>query len=346
MPSAAAETKAAPPQNLRLAVAPKRGPVGTTFTVKSIDSCPTLNGLASQFADVAITFFTDSDVVQVLDLKAAVAADGSWSAKMPVPASQTGPAHVSASCARAGVEVRARYPELQFEVTTRGAGFWLLSATPLSAACFCRITTNVLAAGDANDYGPRPALTGPPLVGIAPNPTTGTGYWLAQSDGGVFATGDARFFGSTGGLRLARPVVGIAATPSGHGYWLVASDGGVFAFGDARFFGSTGGLRLARPVVGIATTPSGRGYWLAASDGGVFAFGDARFFGSAVPPGPVVPSVAGIAPTPSGHGYWLATSTGAVFAFGDTPAIAACVEGCGTNAVVAIARTPVTTARA
>jgi hypothetical protein len=84
---------------------------------------------------------------------------------------------------------------------------------------------------------------------------------------------------------------------------------------------------------------------LAASDGGVFTFGDARFFGSAVPPGPVMHSVVGIAPTPSGHGYWLATTTGAVFAFGDTPAIAACVEGCATNAVVAIARTPVTTAR-
>jgi hypothetical protein len=148
-------------------------------------------------------------------------------------------------------------------------------------------------------------------------------------------------------------VVGIAATPSGRGYWLVASDGGVFAFGDARFFGSTGGLRLARPVVGMAATPSGHGYWLVASDGGVFSFGDARFFGSASTQILYCPlrgcpdsgSVVGIAPTPSGHGYWLATSTGAVFAFGDTPSVAACVEGCGPNGVVAIARTPVTTAR-
>ena len=53
------------------------------------------------------------------------------------------------------------------------------------------------------------------------------------SDGGIFSYGDATFFGSTGGIRLNKPVVGMAATPSGHGYWLVASDGGIFSYGDA-----------------------------------------------------------------------------------------------------------------
>jgi len=51
------------------------------------------------------------------------------------------------------------------------------------------------------------------------------------SDGGIFAYGDAVFYGSTGGLPLNKPIVGMAATPSGHGYWLVASDGGIFAYG-------------------------------------------------------------------------------------------------------------------
>ena len=92
--------------------------------------------------------------------------------------------------------------------------------------------------------------------------------------------GVAPFLGSTGGMRLNRPIVGVAATPSGAGYWLVAADGGVFAFGDAGFFGSTGALRLNRPIVGMAPTATGRGYWLVASDGGVFAFGDAAFAGS------------------------------------------------------------------
>jgi hypothetical protein len=106
------------------------------------------------------------------------------------------------------------------------------------------------------------------------------GYWIAGRDGGIFAYGSARFFGSTGSLALSRPIVGMAAAPDGLGYWLVASDGGIFAYGSARFFGSTGSLALSRPIVGMAAAPDGLGYWLVASDGGIFAYGSARFFGS------------------------------------------------------------------
>ncbi|MDE3205091.1 MAG: hypothetical protein KGQ66_12850, partial [Acidobacteriota bacterium] len=106
------------------------------------------------------------------------------------------------------------------------------------------------------------------------------GYRLVGSDGGLFSFGDAGFFGSTGGVHLAAPIVGAAASPDGRGYWLVGSDGGVFSFGDAGFFGSTGGVHLAAPIVGMAASPDGRGYWLVGSDGGVFSFGDAGFFGS------------------------------------------------------------------
>ena len=128
--------------------------------------------------------------------------------------------------------------------------------------------------------------------------------------------GDAGFFGSTGAVRLNRPIVGMAATPSGRGYWLVAADGGVFAFGDAGFYGSTGGVHLDQPIVGVAATPSGRGYWLVAADGGVFAFGDAGFYGSTGGMRLDEP-VVGMAATPSGRGYWLVASDGGVFTFGD-----------------------------
>ncbi|MBW3615087.1 MAG: hypothetical protein KY439_07240, partial [Actinobacteria bacterium] len=52
---------------------------------------------------------------------------------------------------------------------------------------------------------------------------SGNGYWLVASDGGIFAFGDAGFFGSAAGAPLHQLVVGMAATPSGNGYWTVGS---------------------------------------------------------------------------------------------------------------------------
>jgi hypothetical protein len=152
---------------------------------------------------------------------------------------------------------------------------------------------------------------------VVNNPSGGlSGYWVTASDGGIFAFGEAGFFGSTGAMRLNRPIVGMAATPSGNGYWLVATDGGIFAFGDAQFFGSTGAMVLNKPVVGMAPTPSGKGYWLVATDGGIFSFGDAAFFGSTGAMRLNRPIV-GMAATPKGGGYWLVASDGGIFSFGD-----------------------------
>ena len=85
--------------------------------------------------------------------------------------------------------------------------------------------------------------------GPSPGPVA-TGYRMVARDGGVFAFGDAQFFGSEGGKPLNKPVVDITGTGTGKGYWLYASDGGVFAFGDATFAGSMGGKPLNSPVVG------------------------------------------------------------------------------------------------
>ena len=90
-----------------------------------------------------------------------------------------------------------------------------------------------------------------PVVGMASSPN-GAGYWLVASDGGIFAFGDAGFYGSASSLRLDQPLVGMAATPDGKGYWLVAGDGGVFAYGGAEFYGSMGEQHLDEPIVGIA----------------------------------------------------------------------------------------------
>ena len=117
------------------------------------------------------------------------------------------------------------------------------------------------------------------------------------------------FHGSTGGIRLNRPIVGIAATPTGNGYWLVADDGGVFCFGDARFLGSLGGLTLVARIVAMAATPTGKGYWMLGADGGVFSLGDAEFFGNLAADGSAQGKRAyDLEPRPTGDGYWIATN--------------------------------------
>jgi len=178
--------------------------------------------------------------------------------------------------------------------------------------------------------GPRCAYPdNPPAV---PRPQSAAGYWVLGGRGEVWPFGAAAFHGSVAGMRLTRPIVGMAATPSGKGYWLVASDGGIFAFGDAAFHGSTGAIRLNRPIVGMAATPSGKGYWLVASDGGIFAFGDAAFHGST---GAITLNrpVTSMAPTATGAGYWLTASDGGIFAFGDA-AFAGSVPGLGIDTTV------------
>jgi hypothetical protein len=145
--------------------------------------------------------------------------------------------------------------------------------------------------------------------------TLGVGYRLYASDGGVFDYGDAGYYGSLGGIKLNKPIVGAATDNLGLGYWMVASDGGVFTFGDAGFYGSTGGIALNKPIVGMAADPHTGGYWLVASDGGIFSF-NAPFFGST---GGIKLNqpIVGMAVTPDGGGYWLVASDGGIFSFGD-----------------------------
>jgi ribosomal protein L24E len=189
----------------------------------------------------------------------------------------------------------------------------------------------------ATTAGALPTAPPAPPPAPLPPPPPGQGYWFVAADGGIFAYGDARFYGSTGNQRLNQPIVGMAATPSGRGYWLVARDGGIFAFGDAGFYGSTGSVRLSQPIVGMASTPTGKGYWFVAADGGIFSFGDAGFYGST---GSVRLSqpIVGMASTPTGKGYWFVAADGRVFPFGDARSLGE--PGNPGQAIVGLARTP------
>jgi uncharacterized delta-60 repeat protein len=181
-----------------------------------------------------------------------------------------------------------------------------------AAAVAVRNDGRVLVAGQLDTTPASVALA--QFQGAVPPSGTISGYWLVASDGGIFAFGGARFYGSTGGMHLNQPIVGMAATPTISGYWLVASDGGIFAFGDARFYGSTGGMHLNQPIVGMAASPTAGGYWFVARDGGIFAFGDANFYGA---PAGGPPSIAAMAASKSGQGYWLVGSDAFLPHFGD-----------------------------
>ena len=176
----------------------------------------------------------------------------------------------------------------------------------------------------------------PPTPPPAPAPP---GYWLLAADGGIF-TFASPYDGSTGSVKLNKPIVGMAASPDGGGYWLVASDGGIFTFGDATFYGSTGSLKLNKPIVGMSATSSGHGYWLVASDGGIFSFGDATYYGST---GGIRlnQSIAGMAATSSGHGYWLVASDGGIFTYGDAPFIGSMGGKLLNQPIVALAVDPI-----
>ena len=127
-------------------------------------------------------------------------------------------------------------------VTTAKSGYsggHLVAADPKGGYWTVSWLGVVVPHGGALSFG-SPELSGlrlvQPVVGMAATPD-GEGYWLVASDGGIFAYGDAQFYGSTGAFHLNQPVVGMAATPDGEGYWLVASDGGIFTFGDASSMG-------------------------------------------------------------------------------------------------------------
>jgi hypothetical protein len=163
------------------------------------------------------------------------------------------------------------------------------------------------------------------VVGMVPTADRG-GYWLVGSDGGVFAFGDAGFYGSIPGLgfnpagsglpqSLNAPIVGMVPSADGHGYFMVASDGGVFAFGDAVFAGSCPGIDgCSGTAMAVMPDASGNGYWLVTQSGNVYSFGDAPYQGA---PGNVGSPVTSAVRTPDGGGYWILVANGTVYSYGD-----------------------------
>jgi hypothetical protein len=213
-------------------------------------------------------------------------------------------------------------------VTITGNGLTNASAVDFGTlpAKFTRISDTEIQA-----IAPRAALPGPVDVVVSSvadgDSTTSAadrylyypppGYWLATSDGDIFAAGQAPALGRSFATS-ADPVVGVAPTADGRGYWTVTANGTVENFGDAQPHGTLPDLGVnVNNIVAIAPTGDGGGYWLIGKDGGEFAFGDAHYHGSLPGVGVHVSDVVGMVATSDGGGYWIVGSDGGVFAFGN-----------------------------
>jgi hypothetical protein len=132
-------------------------------------------------------------------------------------------------------------PVLGSVATPSGQGYWMVASDG-----------GIFAFGDAGYSGSMGGRSlNKPVMSMAPDPD-GSGYWLVASDGGIFAF-DAPFYGSTGNLKLNKPISGLV--PGRAGYLMVAEDGGIFTFGDVAFHGSLGANPPARPIVAVALSP-------------------------------------------------------------------------------------------
>jgi hypothetical protein len=185
-----------------------------------------------------------------------------------------------------------------------------------------RADGNVLTEGQLpNCGGLRSEVIATPVAGEA-STSDGAGYWIALSDGRVYAYGDAQSEGDTstsdwtgGSVPPGAPIVGIAAAAGSRtGYYLLDGEGHVYAFG-APYYGQPGTINGT--AVAIVADPYGGGYWVVTSSGFAYGFGAADpNFGQA----PGVARIVGAAATSDGSGgtgLWLVSSNGTIHLLGD-----------------------------
>ena len=145
----------------------------------------------------------------------------------------------------------------------------------------------------------------------------GTGYWLLGRDGGIFTYGGAKFYGSTGGMHLNKPVNGMERTDGNSGYWLVADDGGIFSFGNAQVL-RLDGRQAPQPAGARHGTHHVRQRLLAVRERRRHLHVRRRaVLRLARRPAPQSSRSWRCSARRPGKGYWMLTADGRMFAFGD-----------------------------
>jgi len=108
-------------------------------------------------------------------------------------------------------DVQVRLETTNFALTGSVHG----ATVPQNVAVVCQ-WTHMCTSLDihANDAGhAQLAAAFDPVIDGSTASGAGRGYWLVASDGSIFAYGDAAFFGSTGAMKLNKPIVGMASGP-------------------------------------------------------------------------------------------------------------------------------------
>jgi hypothetical protein len=167
------------------------------------------------------------------------------------------------------------------------------------------------------------------LMAMAAIPA-GNGYWLIQSDGGIFTYGAAHFYGSTGDVKTYGPIVDLS--PSKNGYWTVDRGGNVYPFGDAQQYGGLNPAPGSTAPNVVAMVGIDGGYWLLTDTNGVRAFGAAAALGGGTRGGATPTDIEA---TSTGKGYWVLYTDGTVEPHGDAAAL-----GNGPNDSVSLSTNP------
>ena len=169
---------------------------------------------------------------------------------------------------------------------------------------------------------------------------TGHGYWLAASDGGIFAFGSAlvprlqgRPAAQRPGGRASLRIPQATAT----GRWPLTAGSSTTGFSSSAP-GSSAPRAVSRSTprwTSIAAAPTGNGYTLRPPDGGIFNYGQvAGFFGlQGRPVTRTPPWSAWSQHLPQAQGYWEFASDGGVFTYG-TAAFLGSMGGTTLNAPV------------
>ena len=139
--------------------------------------------------------------------------------------------------------IKLNSPIVGMATTPTGAGYWLVAADgglfafgdatfagsaagqvearrswpwppppPARATGWQRPTAASSPCGDAKPTASLAGTRWPSPSWAWPPRPRGPGYWLVATDGGIFAFGDAQFYGSTGAVKLNQPIVGMAVS--------------------------------------------------------------------------------------------------------------------------------------